>query len=250
MIRNPFRTLRTPATALPRVPDGERVYAIGDIHGCDDALAALLARIDADDAARGQAATRLIVLGDVVDRGPESAAVVERLMRLAAERPATRFLQGNHEEVFLSALGGDREALRFFCRIGGRETILSYGMTRADYDLLGYEELAERLGEMIPAAHRDFLESFEDMVVAGDYAFVHAGIRPDVPLEEQSRADLRWIRTTFLEHRGAHPKVIVHGHTITDEVDFQPHRIGVDTGAYRGGALSAVGFEATETWVV
>jgi serine/threonine protein phosphatase 1 len=239
----------TPAVSLSAAP-GERLYAIGDVHGCRDELERLLTLIDADDASRTASNTSLIFLGDLVDRGPDSAGVVERLIELARERPRTRFIKGNHEEVFLLALGGDREALRLFCRVGGRETLMSYGFSREDYDALGYDELAERLPDLVPAAHRDFLDAGEDIIVSGDYAFVHAGIRPDVALEEQAPADLRWIRGTFLDYRRPHPKMIVHGHTITEEVERRPNRIGIDTGAYASGRLSALAIEGTTSWTL
>ena len=174
MLRKLFS--RTPAAAEDgafAIPEGERVYAIGDIHCCLDALDSLLASIDADEAARGPAHTTIIVLGDVIDRGPKSGHVVERLMRLHDDRPATRFLKGNHEEVFLQALAGDEQALRLFCRIGGRETILSYGMTPSEYEMLDYGEVAARLETLVPRAHRAFLEAFEDMVTMGEIGRAH-----------------------------------------------------------------------------
>lgn len=254
MIRKLFRAARPAPTAGPTPGDGLRLYAIGDVHGCVSELDRLLGLIDADDAARalagGAATSTLIFLGDLVDRGPESAAVLTRLLDLSRARPGTRFLKGNHEEVFLRALAADREALRLFCRVGGRETALSYGIDSDTYERMDYNELAERLAAVVPAEHRSFMEGFEDIVVAGDYAFVHAGIRPEVPLDEQRGADLRWIRSSFLDYRRAHPKVIVHGHTITDEVERLPNRIGVDTGAYASGRLSAIGLEGEECWVL
>lgn len=252
MLRKLFS--RTPFAAAEgsvfAIPEGERVYAIGDIHGCLDALERLLAEIAADDAARGPAITTIVILGDVIDRGPKSGHVVERLLRLHDDRPTTRFLKGNHEEVFLHALAGDEQALRLFCRIGGRETIISYGMTPTEYEMLDYTEVAARLETLVPRTHRAFLDAFEDMVTIGDYAFVHAGVRPNVALEEQKGSDLRWMRQPFLDFRGRHEKMIVHGHTISEEVERRVGRIGVDTGAYAGGPLSALGLEGAETWVL
>ncbi|MFK3890191.1 metallophosphoesterase family protein [Sphingomonas sp. NPDC079357] len=229
---------------------GSRIYAIGDIHGCRDELDRLLAMIDADDAARGTAETTLIFLGDLVDRGPDSAGVIARLIALSRARPRVRFLKGNHEELFLHALTGAKDALRTFCRVGGKETVLSYGVGRAEYDSLDYPQLAERMAALVPAEHRTFLDSFEDIIVSGDYAFVHAGIRPEVPLDEQKPSDLRWIRDSFLDYRGPFPKMIVHGHTITPEVDRRTNRIGVDTGAYASGKLTALGIEDRQTWIL
>jgi serine/threonine protein phosphatase 1 len=242
---------RRQKTSIPAgIPDGRRVYAIGDIHGRLDLLEGLLGQISRDEAERGGPAGELIFLGDLVDRGPNSAQVIDRLMVLKAERPNVRFLLGNHEEVFLGALAGDVKALRLFSRIGGEETILSYGVSTQAYAQADYDELHRLLVEAVPAAHRDFLESCEDMVVAGDYVFVHAGIRPGVPLADQRPADLRWIRDEFLRARGPLEKLVVHGHTISEEIVELPHRIGIDTGAYRSGLLTAMGFEAKKRWVL
>ena len=128
MLRKLFTPRRTTARAPAAIPPGQRVYAIGDVHGCIDLLDRLIEQVNADDQARGPAETTLIFLGDLVDRGPASAAVVERLRRLATDRPRVRFLKGNHEEIFLGAIEGEPKALRLFCRIGGRETVLSYGL--------------------------------------------------------------------------------------------------------------------------
>jgi serine/threonine protein phosphatase 1 len=238
------------AVAAPAIPEGRRIYAIGDIHGRVDLLDALLDRIVEDERKRGGPCAELVFLGDLVDRGPASAQVVDRLIALRDERPGTRFLLGNHEEVFLSALGGDKKALRLFHRIGGAETILSYGITPDAYVAADFDGLAAMFQAAVPEAHRAFLESFEDMIVAGDYVFVHAGIRPGVPLEEQRPGDLRWIRDEFLSHAEPLEKVVVHGHSIFEEVMELPHRIGLDTGAYRHGVLTAMGFEGTDRWIL
>lgn len=238
---------REPVAALPH---GERVYAIGDIHGRLDLLEPLMERIAQDSAARGGAHPTLIFLGDLIDRGPQSAQVIDFLLRLKQERPSTRFLLGNHEEVFLTAMRGDRKALAFFTRIGGVETILSYGITEQAYREADYDELGEMLARAVPAEHLAFLDTFEDMIVLGDYVFVHAGVRPSEPLDAQKGSDLRWIREEFLGHARPLEKVVVHGHTISEQVELLPHRIGVDTGAYRTGVLSAMGFEEGERWVV
>lgn len=250
MLRKLFRSGARASAPPPTIPPGERVYAVGDVHGCLPQLNALLAAIAEDDAARPTAETTIVMLGDVVDRGPASAQAIDRLIALKAAAPRTRFLKGNHEEVFLHALDGDEQALRMFCRIGGRETIISYGVGEQEYERLDYAELAERLLAVVPDAHRAFLDAFEDMVVIGDYAFVHAGIRPNVALSLQKIADLRWIRGAFLDYPGRHEKMIVHGHTITPEVERRLGRIGIDTGAYAGGPLTALGLEADASWIL
>ena len=234
--------------AAPCVPDDVRVYAIGDIHGRDDLFVELLSKIDEDHHARGPKRPILILLGDLVDRGPDSARVVERTIALTRAGGEVHVLQGNHEELFLLACEGDREATRVFGRVGGRETALSYGIGERQYDDAEFEELTALLQQRVPSSHREFMAAMEKYVVVGDYAFVHAGIRPGVPLEEQRGSDLRWIRSTFLDHRGAHPHFIVHGHTITDEIDEQPNRLGIDTGAFESGRLTAVGLEGDQRW--
>ncbi len=230
------------------IPEGQRVYAIGDIHGRDDLFAQLVDMIRADHAARGPAKISLILLGDLIDRGPSSAEVIERAMSLHTEFPDTRLLIGNHEECFLAALAGDVRRLRYFMRIGGDATVRSYWKDDADLAGASFEEVAERLPQMVPAEHVKFLGDGEDVIEIGDYAFVHAGIRPGVPLEKQALADLRWIRDEFLDDMGDHGKMIVHGHSITNEPDEQANRIGIDIGAFRSGALAALGLEGEKRW--
>lgn len=230
------------------VAEGQRVYAIGDIHGRDDLFAQMIDLIRADHAARGPAQVTLILLGDLVDRGPESAQVVERAIGLGREFPDTRLLIGNHEECFLAAMTGDVRRLRYFMRIGGEATIRSYWNDDASFADASFEEVAERLPHLVPPEHVHFLGMGEDVVEIGDYAFVHAGIRPGVPLERQSLSDLRWIREDFLDHVGDHGKMIVHGHSITAQPDEQVNRVGIDIGAFRSGMLAALALEGDKRW--
>lgn len=249
MVLKLLRRAIEPAPPTARIPDGRRIYAIGDIHGRRDLLDQLLFRIDADERTRGPARTQLIFLGDLVDRGPDSAGVVQRALELKQAGGAdVRLLMGNHEEVFLKALQGSLEALRFFVKIGGRATILSYGFAPDEYGALDYPELLERLIARVPSAHIEFLKTFEDTIAVGDYLFVHAGIRPQVPVDEQTGGDLRWIRSEFLDYRGAHGPIVVHGHTISDDVEERSNRIGIDTGAFASGRLTALGLEGGERW--
>lgn len=233
-----------------RVPDGQRVYAVGDLHGRLDLLNALLSRIESDEASRSAAETKLVFLGDLVDRGPDSRGVIERLIRLKEERPLVHVIGGNHDEVFLKAARGDIRALRFLTRIGGKETVLSYGIAQADYDNADYDALAAMLAAKVPAEHLTFLSGLEDYVEVGDFLFVHAGIRPTVPIAEQKASDLRWIRDDFLDCRTSHPRMIVHGHTITASPDIRSNRIGIDTGAFASGRLTAIGLEGQQRWFV
>ena len=249
MLRRLFPARRAAAPPAA-VPDGRRIYAIGDIHGRLDLLDELLARIADDETTRPPASTTLVFVGDLIDRGADSAGVVERLRLLRESGADARFLLGNHEEVFLLALAGDERATRLFCRIGGRETLLSYGLDADAYEALDHAGVIERLQALVPAAHRDFLTGFEDMIVEGDYAFVHAGVRPGIALSAQRTDDLRWIREPFLDHGGLLDKVIVHGHTIRPEVEMLPHRIGIDTGGYATGRLTALGLEGAARWLL
>jgi serine/threonine protein phosphatase 1 len=230
------------------VPEGRRIYAVGDIHGRLDLLDDILAMIERDSVARGPADVMIIFLGDLVDRGPHSCRVVERLIAFSKGPLSTRFLMGNHEEVFLRTLNGDLRALRFLLRIGGRETILSYGIDGEALRAMDFEELLAALQEKVPAEHIAFLSAFEESIEVGDYLFVHAGIRPGIATEEQSSSDLRWIREDFLRHRDSFGKLVIHGHSITDDVDLRSNRIGIDTGAFATGRLTAIGLEKDERW--
>jgi serine/threonine protein phosphatase 1 len=244
-----FRRTPAPAPRIAAVPDGERVYAIGDIHGRADLFDGLLDQIAGDDGARGQARTTIILLGDLVDRGPDSRGVVERAMWLKAEMgERLRWLVGNHEEVFLKALRGDPQVVRYFVRIGGEPTILSYGIDPEDYRAMEFDQLASVLPTLVPESHVRFLDAGEDRIVIGDYLFVHAGIRPGIAVQGQQVSDLRWIRDEFLFHRDDHDHVVVHGHTISDAPEDMGNRIGIDTGAYASGQLTALGLEGSDRW--
>ena len=241
---------RRPVPMQAQLPLGRRIYAIGDVHGRLDLLDQLLDQIAADDAARGAAQTGIILLGDLVDRGPDSAGVVERVRTLCAERADVRCLCGNHEEILLGAYEGDTDLLRLLLRAGGYETLLSYGMDAGEVERATIAELAELMVRDLPEQHMAFLRSLDDYLVEGDYVFVHAGIRPGLPLEQQKSRDLRWIRDPFLDHTVSHGRFVVHGHTITDQVDERTNRIGIDTGAYRSGRLTALGLEGGDRWII
>ena len=150
----------------------------------------------------------------------------------------------------IRAWEGDRKAAGLFHRVGGRETLLSYGVTEIEYDACDLGDLADLIGKYVPVEHIAFLRKFVDQWQCGDYLFVHAGIRPGVPLDEQRDSDLRWIRREFLDDPRDHGVMVVHGHSITEAVDEQPNRIGIDTGAFASGKLTALGIEGTEKWVL
>jgi serine/threonine protein phosphatase 1 len=231
---------------ISMLPAGDRIYAVGDIHGRLDLFRAMIEAIEADDAARRPMKTTVILLGDLIDRGPESAGVLQQALDWSRQRDV-RVLMGNHEEMLLESLE-KVEALRAFINFGGRETVLSFGVDEQVYSDAGWEELQAIITAAIPPETLDFMRGFESLIIKGDYAFVHAGIKPRVPLEEQSPQYLRWIREPFLSSTDNHGHVIVHGHTITDEPVLRDNRIGIDTGAYASGRLTALVLEGAGRW--
>nr|WP_089219610.1 metallophosphoesterase [Sphingomonas laterariae] len=248
VLKRLFKLSRPSGRPEASLPAGRRVYAIGDVHGRLDLLDDLLAQIAQDDARRGSCETDIIMLGDLIDRGPESAGVVERLRLLASHGRRIRFLMGNHEEIFLKALGGDVQALRLLIKVGGKETALSYGITAEEYLACDFDELLILLQRKVPQSHVDFLSGFEDCIVLGDCIFVHAGLRPNLPIDEQRTSDLRWIRKEFIDSDADFGGLVIHGHNVTDEIDRRNNRIGIDTGAYASGRLTALGLEGSEQW--
>lgn len=238
-----FLRVERPSTRKPCVPAGERIYAIGDIHGRRDLFDALREAIEEDDRQAAPARSTVILLGDLVDRGPDSAGVIASARKWRAKR-VVRCLAGNHEEMFLRSFD-DVEMLRHFLRHGGRETILSFGIGRELYNSLSLEELQVEMARIVPSEVCEFLENFEEMIIAGDYAFVHAGIDPQRPIDDQCRSDLLWIRERFLRHDEPLSHIIVHGHTISEDIEYAGFRVGIDTGAYRSGRLTALVLEGS-----
>lgn len=247
-----FRSLfpKVSSAGEPSVPAGYRVYAIGDIHGRLDLLDDALSRIEADIDAREPAQNIIVFLGDLIDRGPSSAQVVERLRTYQCDSVRTIFLIGNHEEVLLRLLRGESSFLRDWLAFGGAECARSYGISASALKRMDPARAVAVLSEKIPENHRSFIQGFVDTFRIGSYLFVHAGIRPGVPLSDQSQSDLRWIRQPFLENADDHGFIVVHGHTIAEQIDVRENRIGLDTGAYRSGVLTAMGLEGTERWFV
>jgi serine/threonine protein phosphatase 1 len=245
-----FRSLfpKDGGTAEPSVPPGYRVYAIGDIHGRLDLLDDALARIEADNEGRGQAQVVIVFLGDLIDRGPSSAQVIERARTYRRPGFRTVFINGNHEEVLLRLLRGESQFLKDWLKFGGAECARSYGISSTALKRTDPDRAVEVLREKIPKPDQEFLESFVDTFRIGTYLFVHAGVRPGVPLPEQKQSDLRWIRQPFLDNEDDHGFIVVHGHTIANQIDVRGNRIGLDTGAYRTGVLTAMGLEGRERW--
>jgi len=226
-----------------RVPEGHRVYAIGDIHGCVRELDALHGRIELDWRFDPAERCTIVYLGDYIDRGPDSRGVIDRLLGAPPIPGAERvFIAGNHEQAMLDFVEGP-ETNPHWLDFGGLETLASYGVRRSATGSRGRGELAGGLADALPAAHRDFFDGLLIHHQIGDYFFVHAGVRPGVSLDQQSPEDCRWIRGPFLQSRQWHGAMIVHGHTITDVPEEHDNRIGIDTGAYATGVLTALRLE-------
>jgi serine/threonine protein phosphatase 1 len=233
--------METQTTAPGHLPEGRRVYAIGDVHGCLDRLVALHWRIAADLAARPVRESVLIHVGDYVDRGPDSAGVIWLLAGTVAP-PVTRRidLMGNHELMMLDSLVNDnRQAAEVWMSNGGQATLASYGV-----QVPGVQP--QDWARAVPQAHLDWMATLDLTHREGDYLFVHAGIRPGRPLRHQTRDDVLWIREPFLSDRETRDFVVVHGHTPVEEPEIFANRIGIDTGAVMGGKLTCVVLESDQ----
>jgi serine/threonine protein phosphatase 1 len=232
-----------------KIPDGRAVYAVGDIHGRLDLLEDLLRRIG-EDAARHPADRErsLIFLGDYIDRGPASRGVVDRLVKDPLPGFVTVRLMGNHEEAMLAFLDGQSDGLDWLS-FGGLETLLSYEvpLKALPNSLQAATELRRALAARVPTSHVEMLRRCALSHAEGDYVFVHAGVRPGLPLDKQSAGDLLWIRDDFLRVRVPLPShVVVHGHTIVDLPQDREHRINLDTGAFVSGRLTGLVLRGSE----
>lgn len=224
-------------TTKTQLPEPRRLYVIGDVHGHVDLLDRMVEAIACDLGKVPPSECLTVTLGDYLDRGPKSRAVVERLAGNPFPTPFVP-LKGNHEamlETFLTepAIGGR------WRRYGGLETIHSYGV---DVSLMmrrkHYDAAALALADAMPASHRDFLASLRPSLTLGRYFLCHAGVRPGIALDRQSEDDLLWIRDGFLDSRAEFGKIVVHGHTPVNEPEVWPNRINVDTGAFMTGRLT------------
>ena len=230
----------------PSGPKHARAYAIGDVHGRLDLLRALLDKIAEDRRAAPCERDYIVFLGDLIDRGPDSAGVIDYLSRAQRVLPRPVFLMGNHEEMLLRVLDQDSGQFRDWLQYGGYEFAQSYGVEVGRLALLETPAAAQMVRHAVPDEHIAFLDSFVDSFQFGDYLFVHAGIRPGVAIQDQHVQDLRWIREDFLDSSADHGVVVIHGHTISDGPDERSNRIGIDTGAYKTGILTALCIEGTE----
>ncbi|OSI69592.1 serine/threonine protein phosphatase [Bradyrhizobium canariense] len=221
----------------PRLPDGVRIYAIGDVHGRADLLQSLLTVIDADLARSAPERAIQVFLGDYVDRGPDSRAVIDLLIERSKSHE-TVCLKGNHE-VFLLEVLKDPARLEEWRRYGGLLTLVSYGVNPTMNPTPEQQiELIEGLRRTLPPEHLSFLQQLRPSFACGDFFFVHAGVKPGVALERQKEEDLLWIREEFLESERRFGKYVVHGHTPVSVPDIRSNRINIDTGAYATGNLT------------
>ncbi len=233
------------------IPDGLRVYAIGDVHGRDDLLVNMLQRIAADAHARPPARNIIVFLGDYVDRGLQSKQVLDRLTSHPLAGFEMIYLKGNHEAAMLEFLR-DANFGRTWKYYGGLETLHSYGITELTLsdNPDDFERAREHLHRVLPTAHRRFLETLQLSAEIGDYFFVHAGVAPGISLSRQVEDDLLWIRDKFLQSDMWFGKMIVHGHTPKENPVFRRNRIGIDTGAYMTNVLSCLALEGREARVI
>lgn len=227
-------------TMLPRV-DATAVYAVGDIHGRLDLLDEIEIAI-LEDIDRAKVDRPLICyLGDYIDRGPQSAQVIDRLCSRIGHGPDRIFLKGNHEDRMIAFLADPIANGPAWMQFGGREALESYGLTVADAACESdWADLRDRLDAVLPASHRSFLAELRLGVVWREYLLVHAGLNPERPVTAQQARDLMWIREPFLGSECDWGFKVVHGHVITEKPVFRANRIGIDTGAYQSGRLTCL----------
>jgi serine/threonine protein phosphatase 1 len=232
--------------SAPATAPGERIYAIGDIHGRTDLLQRMMVAIGRHSSARGlPQRMHIIVIGDVIDRGPDSRGALEWLDEARHRMPDLLILLGNHEEMLLRALAGDEGTLRGWMRVGGAETVRSFGL---EPYVEGEDAVpwVQALRQAVPTAWSDWIASWPLTARSGDYLFTHAGLRPGVSIKRQARQHYLWGHEAFMADERDHGAVIVHGHTIIPEAEIRANRISIDTGAYASNMLSAICLDGTE----
>ncbi len=224
-------------------PQAITTYVVGDVHGCFTELKSLLSKIEADTIHENNRGKRVVFVGDLIDRGPDSFKVVDYLSKYKPENIETIYLMGNHEEIFLKVLAGKESVLGSWLEYGGRSTARSYGVNNLGEFHINPESLMRRIQARVPESHIGFIKSFRIYYQFENYLCVHAGIKPKVPLEKQNPKDMMWIRDKFLNYKKPHSHIVVHGHTIVEEPEILSNRVAVDTGAYAGGKLTAARIE-------
>lgn len=233
-------------TAPAALPPGTRVYAVGDIHGRTDLLREAHDLVRSDMARAPAARTVVVYLGDYVDRGLESRQVIDLLLDEPLEGVEHVYLKGNHEQFMLVFLD-DHAVGANWLRNGGNATLYSYGVGMGEAPALDERLIAAQaaLREAVPGRHMAFLENLRLSHREGGYIFVHAGVRPGRPLEEQVEDDLLWIRDEFLNSERDMGGIVVHGHSIVPEPEVRVNRIGIDTGAFASGILTVLVLEGS-----
>ena len=219
---------------------GKRVYAVGDVHGRLDLLQELVGLIEDDNAGRSEKDVRLVFLGDVIDRGRDSRGVIDYLRHDVARSFQCHFVMGNHEEILVRALSNEPRLILPWLHQGGYAFAESYGIPKRELEGVHQLDVLSMLRASVPEDDIRFLADFLDYIRFGSYIFVHAGIRPGVPLSRQRPADMHWIREPFLSSRKDPGFIVVHGHTVSREIVVWPNRICLDTGAYCNHKLSAM----------
>lgn len=235
-----------PGPETARLSPGNRVYAVGDIHGCIEPLRRLHNHIRAHAAEHPAKRNVIVYLGDYVDRGPDSRGVIDVLRAEAPPGFERVYLKGNHEASLLQFLADEQHGPQWFA-YGGDATLRSYGVEapRSSRDIAGLQRAQREFAQSLPSEHHDFFRRLGLTHVEDDYLFVHAGLRPGVPLAEQDPDDLLWIRDEFLRCDQEFGKIVVHGHSISETPTVRRNRIGIDTGAFAGGPLTCLVLEDT-----
>jgi serine/threonine protein phosphatase 1 len=236
----PFkRSVPPPPPVEPCIPEGLRLYAIGDIHGRRDLLESIARLIETDWRTAHSEEAITVFLGDYVDRGPDSASVLARLATGDFPTPFVA-LRGNHEQMMLDFLE-DESLLEAWRQYGGLETLNSFNIDIAEVMVgKGYVEAQEQLRQRLPMRDLQFILDMPSQFSVGDYFFCHAGIRPGVAFDRQTPQDLLWIRDDFLKSMKMFGKIVVHGHTPVPVPDVRPNRINIDTGAFMTNKLSCL----------
>ncbi len=246
MIARFFKARQRTDSPAPQVSPGNRVYAIGDIHGCLAPLRRLHDLIRAHAADQPAARNVVVYLGDYVDRGPDSRGVIDTLRAEPLAGFEAVYLKGNHEASLLQFLEDEQIGPQWFA-YGGIATLSSYGVDtpRSATDMAGLHRTRNDFAKNLPTEHLDFFRRLRTMHIEDDYLFVHAGLRPGLPIEQQTSEDLLWIRDEFLRSNAEFGKIVVHGHSISETPTIRRNRIGIDTGAFAGGPLTCLVLEGT-----
>ncbi len=235
------------SVSITDAPQNTRIYAIGDIHGEIDLLKQIHQYIIEDLNSAAQRKIVMVYLGDYIDRGPASSQVVEYLLsdplKIICPGLSKIFLKGNHEDFLLRFIDHKDIGTDWLAN-GGSATLKSYGIEATNWDeQLNLKAAQNEFVSILPEAHLEFFQSLQYYIELGGYLFVHAGIRPNIALEDQNPIDFVWIREPFLSSSVDHGKYVIHGHSIFIEPDLQSNRMGIDTGAYRSGCLTCAVFE-------